>query len=155
MSSSQVAEAHKQQTARRRRRAIQSISRVGPTPPFHTHNRQESLFCDGGFTPFLSYPPPPQRWRQALEAGQGAQGRQEGGTAVAFAPFRPANRLPPPPETFLHPQPPREPGYAYIYHIFEVTEVIDLIFEFTVHPHQKRRLWRQQSLGITAPQVCW
>ena len=36
--------------------------------------------------------------------------------------------------------------------LVEVIEVIDLIFDFTVHPHQKRRLWRHQSLGITAPE---
>ena len=32
----------------------------------------------------------------------------------------------------------------------EVIEVIDLILDFTVPPHQIRRLWRHQGLRITA-----
>ena len=34
--------------------------------------------------------------------------------------------------------------------LFEVIEVINSIFDFTVPSRQKQRLWRPQSLGITA-----
>ena len=34
--------------------------------------------------------------------------------------------------------------------LFEVIEVINFIVDFTVPPHQIRRVWRHQSLHITA-----
>ena len=38
----------------------------------------------------------------------------------------------------------------WVYWQYEVIEVIDFILDFTVPPHQIRRLWRHQGLRIKA-----